>query len=78
MSRKLIHGLEVLDMMVHQKRTYSRQTLLEAILLHFGSEATFYIHGADNLTAEELIDRLMDMGKFDGPEDAFTYIPSKV
>ncbi len=58
-----IHGHEVLDMMMHSGKTYTRQSLLEDIITRFGLQTRFYTCSAENMTAEQLIDFLDTRGK---------------
>lgn len=58
----MTHGHEVLHMM--EGNSYTRESLIEAIITKFGTEERFYTCSADNMTAEELVGFLMERGKF--------------
>ncbi|MBC2593037.1 YecH family protein [Ruficoccus amylovorans] len=70
-----IHGHAVLQMMSESDRTFSRQSLIEAIRNTFGEQARFYICSGGGMDAEELVDTLIAKGKFQGPADAFQFNP---
>ncbi len=59
----MIHGHEVLHMMMEQSYT-SKDQLLKDIKTKFGDEERFYTCSASNMTAEELVDFLEKRGKF--------------
>lgn len=65
-----IHGHEVLDMM--EGKTFSEQSLENAIIEKFGKDQRFFTCSAQNLTAKELIQFLKERGKFKPENDGFT------
>jgi probable metal-binding protein len=66
-----IHGHEVIHMMLHSGKAYSRSSLLADITTTFGPEARFHTCSAHNLTAEGIIDFLQAKGKFVPLGDGF-------
>lgn len=59
-----IHGHEVMRMMVDSGRSFTKESLRDAIVDRFGSSARFHTCSAENLTADELIEFLAARGKF--------------
>lgn len=73
----MTHGHEVLQMM--EGNSYTRESLIKAIIDKFGAEERFYTCCAENLTAEGLVDFLEEHGKFKpAAQDGFTVDTSKV
>ena len=72
----MTHGHEVLSMM--QGHSYTEKSLLEAIVARFGADERFYTCGAENLTAQGLIDFLKAHGKFMPANEGFTVDTTKV
>ena len=73
-----IHGHDVMHMMVESQKTFTRETLREAIFEKFGKEARFYTCSRDGMTADELIDFLSAKGKFLGAGDGFRTDSDKI
>lgn len=72
-----IHAHEVLHMM--EGKSYSENSLIEAIKVQFGEDQQFYACSAENMDAYELLDFLKRKGKFmPTEEDGFTVDTSKV
>ena len=59
----LIHGHEVLKMMLDSGKTYTKASLTEEIVRKFGAEARFHTCSAEDLTAEQLVQFLDARGK---------------
>lgn len=59
-----IHGHEVMRMMIASGKTYTRESLREAIHGRFGAQTRFRTCSAENMTADELIAFLESKGKF--------------
>jgi len=73
----MTHGHEVLEMMMGN--SYSRESLIKAIIDKFGTEERFYTCSAEDLTAEELVDFLEARGKFMFAKDnGFTVDTSQI
>ena len=70
-----IHGHEVLQMM--EGKSFSRQSLLEAITSRWGKDQLFMTCSAEGMTAEQLIDFLEAKGKFMPTDQGFTVDISK-
>lgn len=75
---KLVHGHEVMQMMIASGKTYTRESLRTAIINQFGDEAKFHTCSAENMTPGQLIDFLNARGKFLAEEDGFKTDPSKI
>ncbi|MCA9401602.1 MAG: YecH family protein [Candidatus Omnitrophica bacterium] len=68
---KSIHGHDVMQMMIEENRSYTRETLKQAIYDRFGRGSLFHTCSSDNMTAEELIDFLEGKRKFFPVEKGF-------
>jgi probable metal-binding protein len=73
-----IHGHEVIQMMLQSGKAYSRASLCQDIVAHFGPDARFFTCSADNMTPEELIGFLEAKGKFMPFEAGFQISPDRV
>lgn len=73
-----IHGHEVMEMMLETGMAYTRESLHQAIIERFGSEARFYTCSRENMTAAELIQFLTERGKFVPEGDGFTTDPTRM
>lgn len=73
-----IHGHEVMEMMLSSNRSYSKNSLCEAITDRFGKEARYYTCSQDNMTAEDLVDFLESKGKFIETDTGFNTSPDKM
>jgi len=58
-----IHGHEVKQMVMASGSTYTRDSLISAIIDKFGEETRFYSCSADSMTADELIQFFEERGK---------------
>ncbi len=58
----MTHGHEVLAMMQGHRNT--ERSLLELIIIHFGSDERFCTCSAENLTAHVLIDFLKELNRW--------------
>jgi probable metal-binding protein len=70
-NTEVVHGHEVMQMMIASGKTWTRESLIEAIHQKFGATARFYTCSRDNMTAIELIDFLEARGKFVDCGDGF-------
>lgn len=73
MNTEEIHGHAVFEMMIASGKSYSRESLRQAIDEKFGKDARFHICTGSGFTADELIVELSKKGKFVGTEEAFTF-----
>jgi probable metal-binding protein len=73
-----IHGHDVLDLMIASGVTYTRVTLVQAMLAQFGPDARYHTCSADGMDAAQLIDFLAARGKFRGSEEGFTVATENV
>lgn len=78
MMPKLVHGHEVMQMMIASGKTYTKDSLRTAIVRQFGDEARFHTCSAENMTPDQLIDFLNARGKFLVQEDGFKTDASKI
>jgi len=58
-----IHGHKVMEMMLESKQTFTRETLQDKIVQHFGENARFFTCSKNDMTASELITFLRSKGK---------------
>ena len=73
-----IHGHDVLEMMMASKQLYSRESLKEANTEKFGAAASFHTCSAKNMDAGELIEFLVQRGKFTSNTSGFTVDPTTI
>lgn len=73
-----IHGHEVMQMMVADEVSYSKETLCEAIIEKFGVEARFHTCSAEGMTAAELVQFLEAKGKFVPQGEGFSTSADKI
>lgn len=65
-------------MMLELNRSFTRDTLREAIHERFGEAARFYTCSAQDMTADQLIDFLAARGKFVERDNGFTTDPDRM
>jgi probable metal-binding protein len=73
-----IHGHEVMHFMVESGGSFTRQSLLAAVLARFGADALFHTCSAEGMNAEQLIDLLEAKGKFVATESGFNTQSDKI
>ena len=73
-----IHGHEVMHFMLESGQTFTKQSLRDAIVQHFGAEARFYTCSAEDMSAEQLIDFLEAKGKFVASDEGFNTRADKI
>ncbi len=73
-----IHGHEVMHMMVNSGKSFSRDSLKNAIHEQFGSETRFFTCSAQGMDADQLIGFLENKGKFHPVDGGFTTAPEKI
>lgn len=73
-----IHGHAVMEMMLEQGGSFSRQSLCEAIVARFGEDARFHTCNAADLDAEALVSLLAARGKFVETGEGFNTTPDHV
>lgn len=74
----LIHGHEVLNMMITSGKAYTKASLIADISQRFGADARFHTCSAENMTAEQLVGFLEAKGKFVPQESGFSTSPDLV
>ena len=73
-----IHGHEVMHFMLEQGVSFTKQSLRDAVVQHFGAETRFHTCSAEGMTAEQLIDLLEAKGKFVANHGGFNTQPDKI
>lgn len=71
-----VHGHEVLAMM--QGKAFSVESLRNAMIEKFGENTRYFTCSASDMTADELIQFLMNRGKFMPMDDGFTVDKTKI
>lgn len=74
----MVHGHEVMRMMVSSGRAYTREELEQAILERFGPDTRFYTCSAQGMTASELVRFLEGRGKFIESGDGLRTAPDRI
>ncbi len=69
---EMIHGHQVMQMMMQSGKAYTAESLVADIVASFGPEARFYTCSAENLTPAELVQFLQAKGKFVSREEGFS------
>lgn len=64
-----IHGHEVMHMIADAGRTFSKAELVPEIDAKFGADARFHTCSAENMTAAELVEFLIERGKFQSADE---------
>ena len=73
-----IHGHEVMQMMLEEGGSYTRDSLRTAIVERFGEETRFFTCSAENMTPDELIVFLEERGKFVDAGSGFNTAADKI
>ena len=73
-----IHGHEVMQMMVGSNKSYTRESLIQAIIEKFGEDARFHTCSAENMTPAQLVEFLQQRQKFTATDEGFKTDPSKI
>lgn len=73
-----IHGHEVMHFMLENGGSFTKQSLRDAVVQHFGTDTRFYTCSAEGMTAEQLIDLLEAKGKFVATENGFNTQSDKI
>ena len=76
--RESVHGHEVMHFMLEKGSRFTRESLKEAVIDHFGPDTRFHTCSAHNMTAEQLIDFLAAKGKFVEDESGFNTKAEKI
>lgn len=76
--KKSIHGHDVMHFMLENGGSFTRDSLRDAVVEHFGKDARFYTCSAQGMTAEQLIDFLAAKGKFVEGKDGFNTKAEKI
>ena len=73
-----VHGHDVIAMMRESDQSFTRESLVAAILTRFGPEARFFTCSAEGMTAEELVEFLATRQKFIPAGEGFVVNPNRV
>ena len=73
-----IHGHEVMQMMIASDRSFTRETLRQAIIEDFGQDARFYTCARQDMSVDQLIDFLNMRDKFVDKGDGFSTSADKM
>jgi probable metal-binding protein len=73
-----IHAHEVMHMMLEQDGGFSRESLAQSIIDHFGVDAKFYACSAAGMDIHAVIDFLESRGKFVARNDGFNTAQDKI
>ena len=75
---KLVHGHEVMEMMMASGKNYTKESLECEIIEKFGADTRFHTCSAENMTAGELVDFLESRDKFINAGEGFSTNPEKI
>jgi probable metal-binding protein len=64
--------------MLENGGSFTKQSLRDAVVKHFGADARFHTCSAEGMTAEQLIDLLEAKGKFVATENGFNTQSDKI
>ena len=73
-----IHGHEVMHFMLESGKRFTRESLRDAIVAHFGASARFHTCSAEGMDATTLIGFLEKKGKFVPTGAGFNTEPEKI
>ena len=73
-----IHAHQVMHMMMEQDEAFSRETLAQAIIENFGTDARFCSCSAAGMDVHAVIDFLESRGKFVARDDGFTTAQDRI
>ena len=73
-----IPGHDVMHFMLESGQNFTKESLRDAVIAHFGAEARFHTCSAEDMTAEQLITLLEAKGKFVPAEGGFTTHEEKI
>lgn len=75
---KEVHAHEVMHMMLETDGGFSRESLAQAIIERFGTDARFHACSASDMDANAVVDFLESRGKFVAREDGFNTAQDKI
>ncbi len=73
-----VHGHEVMHFMLEKGGSFTKETLKDAVIDHFGADTRFHTCSAQGMDAEQLIEFLAKKGKFVEDEAGFNTQPDKI
>lgn len=73
-----VHGHEVMHFMLEKGGSFTRESLKNAVIDHFGADTRFHTCSAEGMSAEQLIDFLAAKGKFVEGAEGFNTQPEKI
>ncbi len=71
-----IHGHEVMQLIFGSKKAFTRESLVEEIVQHFGENTRFYNCSADNMTAKDIVAFFESKGKFSFTDNGMVSNPA--
>ena len=75
---ELVHGHEVMEMMITSGKNYTKESLETEIITMFGPDTRFYTCSAENMTAKDLVVFLESRDKFSVSGNGFSVSPDKI
>ncbi len=73
-----VHGHEVMELMLSLGKTFTKESLENALHEKFGKDAQYHTCSAEKMSAAEIIDFLNARGKFISSPDGFQTDRSKI
>ncbi len=73
-----IHGHDVMELMLTLGKTFTKESLKDALHEKFGKDAKYHTCSAQNMNAAEIIEFLNSRGKFIDSEKGFQTDRSKI
>lgn len=73
-----VHGHAVMEFMLEHGGSFTRESLAQAVVAHFGADTRFHTCSAEGMSAEQLIDLLAAKGKFIETDDGFNTHPGRI
>jgi probable metal-binding protein len=67
-----VHGHKVMDLLLASETALNKSEFLREVILAYGEETSFHTCSAKGLSAEGLIDLLINKGKFIESENGLT------
>ena len=71
-----VHGHEVMQLIFGSNKSFTKDSLVEEIIRHFGEDTRFYNCSADNMTATDIVAFFESKGKFIFTDNGMVSNPS--
>ncbi len=75
---QLIHGHDVMQMMIDSSKPFTREGLRDAMVARWGDDAQYHTCSVSGMSADGLIEFLAARGKFLDVEGGFVTDPSRI